>query len=148
MELRPLGRTDMKVSAIGFGAWAIGGSWGDVDDEASMRELHAGTDAGMNFIDTADDHRSFNREGQAFDKGETLSGVPYEAGLAAVDELRPLVPRDASLTQLALLDPDLRRRDLRDSRRPHSYAGARERGGRSAIGARCLDDGGGAACLR
>ena len=270
MEQRRLGRTDMTVSAIGFGAWAIGGSWGDVDDEASMRALHAGIDAGINFIDTADvygdgrserlvarlrrerrgdtiwvatkagrrlpqqtcegysrenlfawierslanlemdaldllqlhcppsqlyrqpevfailddlvaagkvryygvsvetvdealtamqhpgvqsvqiifnmfrlkpaesvlaeaakrqvgilarvplasglltgklrpdtafaadDHRSFNREGQAFDKGETLSGVPYEAGLAAVEELRPLVPPGASLTQLAL----------------------------------------------
>ena len=270
MEQRRLGRTDMTVSAIGFGAWAIGGSWGDVDDEASMQALHAGIDAGMNFIDTADvygdgrserlvarlrrerrgdtiwvatkagrrlpqqtcdgysrenliawierslknlemdaldllqlhcppsqlyrqpdifgilddlvaagkvryygvsvetvdealtamqhpgvqsvqiifnmfrlkpaervlaeaakrqvgilarvplasglltgklrpdtafaadDHRSFNREGQAFDKGETLSGVPYEAGLAAVEELRPLVPPGASLTQVAL----------------------------------------------
>jgi aryl-alcohol dehydrogenase-like predicted oxidoreductase len=270
MEQRRLGRTDMTVSAIGFGAWAIGGSWGGVDDEASMRALHAGIDAGMNFIDTADvygdgrserlvarlrrerpgetiwvatkagrrlpqqtcegysrenliawiersltnlemdaldllqlhcppsqlyrhpdvfgilddlvaagklryygvsvetvdealtalqhpgvqsiqiifnmfrlrpaesvlaeaakrqvgilarvplasglltgklrpdtafaadDHRSFNREGQAFDKGETLSGVPYEAGLAAVEQLRPLVPPGASLTQLAL----------------------------------------------
>jgi aryl-alcohol dehydrogenase-like predicted oxidoreductase len=270
MELRRLGRTDMTVSAIGFGAWAIGGSWGDVDDEVSMRALHAGIDAGMTFIDTADvygdgrserlvarlrrerpgeriwvatkagrrlpqqtcegysrenliawierslanlemdaldllqlhcppsqlyrrpevfgilddlvaagkeryygvsvetvdealtamqhpgvqsvqiifnmfrlkpaesvlaeaakrqvgilarvplasglltgklrpdtafaadDHRSFNREGQAFDKGETLSGVPYEAGLAAVEELRPLVPPGASLTQVAL----------------------------------------------
>ena len=270
MERRRLGRTDMTVSAIGFGAWAIGGSWGEVDDNVSMRALHAGIDAGMNFIDTADvygdgrserlvarlrrerpgdsirvatkagrrlpqqtcegysrenliawiersltnlemdaldllqlhcppsqlyrrpevfgilddlvtagkvryygvsvetvdealtamqhpgvqsvqiifnmfrlkpaesvlaeaakrqvgilarvplasglltgklrpdtafaadDHRSFNREGQAFDKGETLSGVPYEAGLAAVDELRPLVPPGASLTQLAL----------------------------------------------
>jgi aryl-alcohol dehydrogenase-like predicted oxidoreductase len=270
MEQRQLGRTDMTVSGIGFGAWAIGGSWGDVDDEASMQALHAGIDAGMNFIDTADvygdgrserlvarlrrerrgdtiwvatkagrrlpqqtcdgysrenliawiersltnlqmdaldllqlhcppsqlyrqpevfgilddlvtagkvryygvsvetvdealtamqhpgvqsvqiifnmfrlkpaesvlaeaakrqvgilarvplasglltgklrpdtafaadDHRSFNREGQAFDKGETLSGVPYTAGLAAVDELRPLVPPGASLTQLAL----------------------------------------------
>ena len=39
---------------------------------------------------------------EAFDKGETLSGVPYEVGLAAVDELRPLVPPGASLTQLAL----------------------------------------------
>jgi aryl-alcohol dehydrogenase-like predicted oxidoreductase len=270
MEQRQLGRTDMTVSGIGFGAWAIGGSWGDVDDEASMQALHAGIDAGMNFIDTADvygdgrserlvarlrrerrgdtiwvatkagrrlpqqtcdgysrenliawiersltnlemdaldllqlhcppsqlyrqpdifgilddlvaagkvryygvsvetvdealtamqhpgvqsvqiifnmfrlkpaervlaeaakrqvgilarvplasglltgklrpdtafaadDHRSFNREGQAFDKGETLSGVPYEAGLAAVEELRPLVPPGASLTQVAL----------------------------------------------
>ena len=50
----------------------------------------------------ADDHRLFNREGQAFDKGETLSGVPYEVGLAAVEHLRPLVPDGASLAQLAL----------------------------------------------
>src|SRR5918994_6690162 len=54
MELRRLGRTEMHVSAIGFGAWAIGGSWGAVDDEQSMQALHAGVDAGMNFIDTAD----------------------------------------------------------------------------------------------
>jgi aryl-alcohol dehydrogenase-like predicted oxidoreductase len=270
MDYRQLGRTDMRVSAISFGAWAIGGSWGDVDDEASMRALHAAIDAGTNFIDTADvygdgrserlvarlrrerpldtihvatkagrrlpaqtvegysrenltawverslqnlatdaidllqlhcppsdlirrdevfgilddlvtagklryygvsvetveealasmrhpnvqtvqiifnlfrlkpaervlpeaasrsvgilarvplasglltgklradttfapdDHRSFNREGQAFDRGETLSGVPYEAGLGAVEELRPFVPPGATLTQLAL----------------------------------------------
>ena len=44
----------MKVSAIGFGAWAIGGSWGEVDDEQSMRALHAAIDSGVNFIDTAD----------------------------------------------------------------------------------------------
>jgi aryl-alcohol dehydrogenase-like predicted oxidoreductase len=50
----------------------------------------------------ADDHRAYNREGQAFDKGETFSGVPYEAGLAAVERLRPLVPSGATLTQLAL----------------------------------------------
>jgi aryl-alcohol dehydrogenase-like predicted oxidoreductase len=270
MEYRRLGRTDMAVSAIGFGAWAIGGSWGRVSDEQSMRALHAAVDGGTNFIDTADvygdgrserliarlrrdrpheriwvatkagrrlerqtcegysrpnltawverslrnlemdtidllqlhcppsplidqpevfgilddlvragkiryygvsvettdealaamrhpgvqsvqiifnmfrlkpaervfpaaqasqvgilarvplasglltgklradtrfeadDHRSFNREGQAFDKGETLSGVPYEAGLAAVDRLLPLVPAGATLSQLAL----------------------------------------------
>ena len=44
----------MRVSTIGFGAWAIGGSWGPVDDDASMRALHAAVDAGVNFIDTAD----------------------------------------------------------------------------------------------
>jgi aryl-alcohol dehydrogenase-like predicted oxidoreductase len=270
MEQRRLGRTDMTVSVIGFGAWAIGGSWGQVDDETSMKALHAAIDGGVNFIDTADvygdgrserlvarlrrerpgetiwvatkagrrlpqqtcegysrenlvawidrslaalemdalhllqlhcppselyrqpevfailddlvaagklryygvsvetvdealdamqhpgvqsiqiifnmfrlkpaetvlaeaarrqigilarvplasglltgklrpdtvfaddDHRSFNRTGQAFDKGETLSGVPYEVGLAAVEQLRPLVPPGASLAQLAL----------------------------------------------
>lgn len=50
----------------------------------------------------ADDHRQFNRHGEAFDKGETFSGVPYEAGLAAVEALRPLVPGGASLAQFAL----------------------------------------------
>jgi aryl-alcohol dehydrogenase-like predicted oxidoreductase len=270
MEHRPLGRTGMDVSAISFGAWAIGGSWGDVDDAQSLGALHAAVDAGVNFIDTADvygdgrserliarlrrerrgqtiwvatkagrrlpkqtpegytrenltawidrslgnletdaldllqlhcphpkvydmpevfgvlddlvgagkvrhygvsvetvdearralrhpnvetvqmifnmfrlkpaetffgeararqvgilarvplasglltgklrrestfaadDHRNFNREGQAFDKGETFSGVPYETALDAVEALRPLVPAGATLTQLAL----------------------------------------------
>ncbi len=270
MEYRQLGRTDMKVSAIGFGAWAIGGTWGPVDDRESTRALHAAIDSGVNFVDTADvygdghserlvaqllrerpgqrifvatkagrrlekqtpegysrqnlvawverslrnleleaidllqlhcphplvydrpevfgilddlvaagkirhygisvetvdealrgirlgnvetvqiifnmfrpkpaeaffpaaraarvgiiarvplasglltgklsrssrfaldDHRSFNRDGQAFDKGETFSGVPYELGLEAVECLRPLVPVRATMSQLAL----------------------------------------------
>jgi len=270
MEYRRLGKTDMDVSAIGFGAWAIGGSWGHVDDATSMAALHAAKDAGVNFFDTADvygdgrserliarlvrerkgerifvatkcgrrlpqktphdftrenlrawverslvnletdaldllqlhcphtavydqdetfarldelvaegklryygvsvqtvdealrslrhprlqsvqiifnmfrlkpaerffaaarerqvgilarvplasglltgklrpqqafaadDHRQFNREGQAFDKGETFSGVPYDVGLQAVDELRPLAPPGATLSQFAL----------------------------------------------
>jgi aryl-alcohol dehydrogenase-like predicted oxidoreductase len=270
MEYRRLGRTDMKVSAISFGAWAIGGTWGPVDDEESMRALHAAVDAGTNFVDTADvygdgrserlvarlrrerkgetiyvatkagrrlpqqtpegysrenltawverslrnlemeaadllqlhcphprvydmpevfgilddlvaagkvrhygvsvetveeahralhhprvrtiqiifnmfrlkpaeelfaqawnrrvgilarvplasgmltgkltkastfardDHRSFNRDGAAFDRGETFSGVPYDVGLEAVERLRPLVPAGATLSQLAL----------------------------------------------
>jgi aryl-alcohol dehydrogenase-like predicted oxidoreductase len=270
MEYRQLGGTDMRVSAIGFGAWAIGGAWGPSDDRESLRALEAAVDAGVNFVDTADvygdgrserliarlrrerpgqtihvatkagrrlpkqtpegysrenltawverslrnleaeaidllqlhcphpavydrpevfgildalvrdgklryygvsvetveealsalrhpgvqsvqiifnmfrlkpaeaffpaakargvgilarvplasglltgklrrdsafapdDHRSFNREGQAFDKGETFSGVPYDVGLEAVERLRPLVPAGATLTQLAL----------------------------------------------
>ena len=270
MEYRQLGRTDMKVSAISFGAWAIGGTWGPVDDEESMRALHAAVDAGVNFVDTADvygdgrserlvarlrrerkgerifvatkagrrlpkqtpegysrenltawverslrnlgmdavdllqlhcphpkvydmpevfgiledlvkdgkvryygisvetvdealrgirhggvrtvqiifnmlrlkpaeelfaaawtrhvgilarvplasglltgkltkastfaadDHRRFNREGEAFDKGETFSGVPYDVGLEVVERLRPLVPAGATMSQLAL----------------------------------------------
>src|SRR5512139_1646082 len=50
----------------------------------------------------ADDHRQFNREGEAFDKGETFSGVPYDVGLEVVDRLRPLVPAGATMSQMAL----------------------------------------------
>ncbi len=50
----------------------------------------------------ADDHRSFNREGAAFDRGETFSGVDFEVGLRAVDQLRPLVPEGATMAQFAL----------------------------------------------
>src|SRR5689334_9410461 len=54
MQYRPLGRTGCKVSEVSFGAWAIGGSWGDVDDKESLAALHAAIDSGVNFIDTAD----------------------------------------------------------------------------------------------
>jgi aryl-alcohol dehydrogenase-like predicted oxidoreductase len=50
----------------------------------------------------ADDHRAFNRHGEEFDVGETFSGVDYDTGLEAVEELKALVPADASLTQLSL----------------------------------------------
>jgi aryl-alcohol dehydrogenase-like predicted oxidoreductase len=270
MEYRRLGSTGLAVSTISFGAWAIGGSWGAVDDDETMRTLHAAIDGGVNFIDTADvygdgrserliarlrrerprdpiyvatkagrrletqtvggytrenlvawverslrnldtdtldllqlhcppspvfadgriygildslvaagkirhygvsvervdealeaikhpgvqtvqiifnmfrlkpadrflaeaarqdigvlarvplasglltgklssssrfaadDHRNFNRGGEAFDQGETFSGVPYDVALAAVERLRPLVPAGATMTQLAL----------------------------------------------
>jgi aryl-alcohol dehydrogenase-like predicted oxidoreductase len=50
----------------------------------------------------ADDHRSFNRDGAMFDRGETFSGVDYETGLEAVERLRNLVPTGATLAQFAL----------------------------------------------
>lgn len=50
----------------------------------------------------SDDHRQYNRHGEAFDVGETFSGVPFDVGLDAVDELRPLVPGGASMAQWAL----------------------------------------------
>ena len=49
-----------------------------------------------------DDHRNFNRHGEAFDVGETFAGVPYEVGLQAVEELKSLLPGGATLAQLAL----------------------------------------------
>lgn len=50
----------------------------------------------------SDDHRHFNREGAGFDKGETFSGVPYDVGLAAVEELRDVVPSGMTMTEFAL----------------------------------------------
>ena len=54
MEYRPLGRTGWNVSTISFGAWAIGGAWGPVDEAAAIDALHAALDLGINFFDTAD----------------------------------------------------------------------------------------------
>ena len=54
MEYRLLGKTSLKISAIGFGAWAIGGNmWGPQDDNDSIAALHKAIDLGVNFIDTA-----------------------------------------------------------------------------------------------
>jgi aryl-alcohol dehydrogenase-like predicted oxidoreductase len=54
MQYKALGRTGYDVSTISFGAWAIGGTWGAVDDAESMRTLHRALDLGVNFFDTAD----------------------------------------------------------------------------------------------
>jgi len=63
MQYRRFGNTDMVVSEIGFGAWAIGGGamigntaigWGDTDDNVSIKAIHTALDAGINFFDTAD----------------------------------------------------------------------------------------------
>ena len=54
MRQRVFGRTGRMVSEIGFGAWAIGASWGEVDDRDSLAALHAALDSGVSFIDTAD----------------------------------------------------------------------------------------------
>jgi aryl-alcohol dehydrogenase-like predicted oxidoreductase len=50
----------------------------------------------------SDDHRNFNRDGSAFDKGETFSGVPYERGLDAVEELRGVLPQNITPAQAAI----------------------------------------------
>ncbi|PLR34678.1 aldo/keto reductase [Chimaeribacter californicus] len=51
---------------------------------------------------SADDHRAFNRNGEAFDKGETFSGVPFEVALEAVEAVRRYVPGDATMAEFAL----------------------------------------------
>jgi|SRR5581483_3776031 len=54
MKYRPLGRTGFNVSEVSFGAWAIGGAWGNVSDDESLAALNRAIDRGVNFIDTAD----------------------------------------------------------------------------------------------
>ncbi len=82
-------------------------------DEAKKRNigilarvpLASGMLTGKMSKDTAfedDDHRKFNRHGEAFDKGETFSGVDYDIGLKAVDELKAILPEGMSMAQFAL----------------------------------------------
>jgi aryl-alcohol dehydrogenase-like predicted oxidoreductase len=54
MQTRTLGRTGRAVSAVGLGAWQLGGDWGDVGDGDALATLHAAVDAGIRFVDTAD----------------------------------------------------------------------------------------------
>ena len=54
MQTRIFGRTGRRVSAIGFGAWAIGGAWGTVEDSDAVAALNGALDSGVTFIDTAD----------------------------------------------------------------------------------------------
>ncbi len=54
MQYRALGRTGWNVSTVSFGAWAIGGTWGQVEDKDSLAALHRAVDLGVNFFDTAD----------------------------------------------------------------------------------------------
>src|ERR1700748_1836219 len=58
MQTRQLGQSDLKITPLGIGAWAMGGSgwafsWGPQDDNDSMAAIRAGVDAGLNWIDTA-----------------------------------------------------------------------------------------------
>ena len=80
MRYRKFGKTDLLVSEIGFGAWAIGGGamigntpigWGDADDEVSTKAIHAALDAGINFFDTADIYGLGHSENLL---GKTISG--------------------------------------------------------------------------
>ena len=54
MQYREYGRTGWKISTISFGSWAIGGTWGPVEDQESLAALHRALDLGVNFFDTAD----------------------------------------------------------------------------------------------
>lgn len=83
MEYRAFGRTGWQISRIGFGAWAIGGNWGEVGDEDALDALHASVDHGVNFIDTADvygDGRSERLVARLLDERSERIYVATKAG--------------------------------------------------------------------
>ena len=83
MKYRELGRTGWKISEVSFGAWAIGGTWGPVDDKESLDALHTAIEMGVNFIDTADvygDGRSERLVGQLCKESSEQIYVATKAG--------------------------------------------------------------------
>jgi aryl-alcohol dehydrogenase-like predicted oxidoreductase len=83
MKYRELGRTGWKVSEVSFGAWAIGGAWGKVDDAESLAALRRAIELGVNFIDTADvygDGRSERLVGQVCRENKDRIYVATKAG--------------------------------------------------------------------
>jgi aryl-alcohol dehydrogenase-like predicted oxidoreductase len=101
MNYRELGRTGWQVSEVSFGAWALGGSWGKVDDRESLAALHKAIDLGVNFIDTADaygDGRSERLIGQVLKERSETVYVATKIGR----RLNPHVPEGytkANMTQ-------------------------------------------------
>lgn len=112
MNYRTLGKTGYKISDISFGAWAIGGTWGEVNDSDSLAALHAAVDAGVNFIDTADvygDGRSERLIAQLLkDRSENIT-VATKAGR----RLDPHVPEGFNRKQIeAFIDRSLKNLDV------------------------------------
>ena len=112
MKYRTLGKTGYKISDISFGAWAIGGTWGEVNDADSLAALHAAVDAGVNFIDTADvygDGRSERLVGQLLkDRSEDIT-VATKAGR----RLDPHVAEGFNRKQIeAFIDRSLKNLDV------------------------------------
>lgn len=62
MKYNRLGKTDMEISEVSLGTWAIGGDWGDTSEEVALESLHSAVDQGVNFFDTADVYGSGRSE--------------------------------------------------------------------------------------
>lgn len=95
MPYRRLGKTEYEVSAVGFGAWAIGGDWGPIEDAQSMAALHAAANAGVNFFDTADvygDGRSERLIGRFLTERDERIYVATKIGRRAPLETRHYTP--------------------------------------------------------
>jgi myo-inositol catabolism protein IolS len=81
MKCRKLGRTEITVSSIGMGCWALAGDWvwGDQDEQDSIATVHAALDRGINFFDTAEGYGDGKSETVV---GKALSGRRHEAVIA------------------------------------------------------------------
>lgn len=124
METRQLGRSDLHLTPVGLGTWAMGGghwvySWGDQDDAASIRTIHRAVDLGVNWIDTAPVYGLGHSEevvGEAL-KGlatrpiiATKCGLTWDSGGRVIPNLRKdsiLREADASLRRLGVDAIDL-----------------------------------------
>jgi len=92
MQYRRLGSTGWEVSAVGFGAWAIGADWGAVSEPDAMAALNAAVDGGVNFIDTADVYGDGRSEQIV---GRLLRERPHEEIIVATKAGRRLDPHVA-----------------------------------------------------
>jgi aryl-alcohol dehydrogenase-like predicted oxidoreductase len=92
LHTRPFGRTGWNIGEIGFGAWAIGGSWGDVDETQARNALSAALDVGTNFIDTADVYGDGRSERIIRD---VLKDRPGQSPIVATKAGRRLSPHSA-----------------------------------------------------
>jgi aryl-alcohol dehydrogenase-like predicted oxidoreductase len=115
MNTRRLGKTDRRVSEIGFGAWGIGADWGTVDDRQSLAAMHAAVDAGVTFFDTADvygDGRSERLVGQVLrERSEALvvatkfgRRAPLDLANYTYDNLRAWVERSRENLGVEIVD--------------------------------------------
>jgi aryl-alcohol dehydrogenase-like predicted oxidoreductase len=127
MHYRTLGRTGLRVSEVGFGAWAIGGpaklgeveiGWGEVDDAMSLRAIEAAYDAGVTFFDTSDAYgagRSETLLGKALKPKRDRVVIATKVGNRTVDGRwvkdfsKAWIPQalDASLARLGMDYVDL-----------------------------------------
>ncbi len=89
MEYRTLGRTGWQISTISFGAWAIGGDWGEVADEASLAALQRALDLGVNFFDTADVYGDGRSERLLATLRRQRPDVPFYIATKAGRRLKP-----------------------------------------------------------
>jgi aryl-alcohol dehydrogenase-like predicted oxidoreductase len=97
MQYRSLGRTGLEISTVSFGAWAIGGTWGDVDDAESMKALRRAVEKGVNFFDTADvygDGRSEKLLGQLKKETREEIFVATKAGRRIMPPTKDAFTRD------------------------------------------------------